>query len=74
MIIIALLYGILFGVEFWYLRLYQRKRRTFYCVIGTIVFTFLYFEALYVLHGHFSIGLALEAIFSPIDQLIVWRR
>ncbi|HZG80091.1 MAG TPA: hypothetical protein VEZ13_04875 [Brevibacillus sp.] len=74
MIIIALLYGIIVGVEFWYLRLYQRKRRTFYFVIGTAVFTFLYFEALYVFRDQFSIGLALEAIFSPIDQLIVWRR
>ncbi|EST53931.1 hypothetical protein T458_21360 [Brevibacillus panacihumi W25] len=74
MIMIALLYGIIVGVEFRYLRLHQRKRRTFYFVIGTAAITFLYFEALYVFRDQYSIGLSLEAIFSPIDQLIVWRR
>lgn len=74
MIMIALLYGVIFGIEFRYLQLYRRKRRTFYCVLGTIAFTFLYFEALYTLRDQFSIGLVLEAMFSPIDQLIVWRR
>ncbi|RNB78365.1 hypothetical protein EDM58_11190 [Brevibacillus panacihumi] len=74
MIMIALLYSVILGIEFRYLQLYRRKRRTFYCVIGTIVFSFLYFEALYVFRDQFSIGLSLEAIFSPIDQLIVWRR
>lgn len=73
MIYIALLYGCIFWYEWRYLHRYRRKRRTFSCVMGTMLFTFLCFEVLYVSKDHFSIAQVIELIFDPINNLIVWR-
>lgn len=73
MVIIALLFCFISIIEIWYLRQMKRKRRTFFCAIGTLFFAFLYFEALYLLRDRFQMGFLLESIFGPIDHVIMWR-
>ncbi|MCU6796617.1 hypothetical protein OB236_31280 [Paenibacillus sp. WQ 127069] len=74
MIIIGILFGCIIYSEWRYLQLKNRKRSTFRYVLGTAVFLFLGFEALFYFREQWTIGDAIHTVFAPIEKIILMQK
>ncbi|MET3287442.1 UNVERIFIED_CONTAM: hypothetical protein ABID98_000012 [Brevibacillus sp. OAP136] len=73
MIVITLMFCAIFWIEWRYMKKNHRKPRTIRIVTFSIFFMYAAYCALYHFRSQFSIASAIEAIFYPLEKLILWR-
>ena len=68
---IACVYGFIMGYEWFYLNRKNRERRTKMIVLGTALVLFLIAESLSAFKDRFQLVRLIEAVFGPVEELIV---
>jgi hypothetical protein len=70
---IAVIFGMLGAYEWIYLRRDKQKPRTVRLVLGFNFLLLAGLEAIWILQEHWSIGMAVNAVFSPIQDWLLFR-
>ncbi|WP_256759942.1 hypothetical protein [Cohnella sp. WQ 127256] len=71
MSVIGILFGCIVYLEVRYLRQKHRKRRTYVIVVSTAVILFFGLELLFYMREQWTITIAIERLFGPIDRMIM---
>ncbi|KZE81196.1 hypothetical protein AV654_01490 [Paenibacillus elgii] len=74
MIGIALVYGCILLYEWKYLAARNRRRRTYFVVLGSLAAMFLGFEAIYVFKEKWALVNVVETVFGPIQKLLFMKQ
>lgn len=71
MIAIMIVYASVAVAEWRYIRRNKRKKRTYYFIFGTISFLFLLSECLFAIKARFQMAVWIEAIFGPLERVLL---
>jgi len=70
MIAIVVVFGVISYVEWKYLKRNKRSLRTQSIIMGLAFFLLIASEALFLVRDHWSLGMFLNSIFEPIQNLL----
>ncbi|GAB6989622.1 hypothetical protein [Paenibacillus pini] len=70
MIVIALLFGCILWLEWRYMHLRQRKKRTFVIVIAMGIAVCICLEALHYFNGQWAMAQVIEMVFDPVEKFM----
>lgn len=73
MTIIAVIYLLIAAMEWQYMRKLKRKKKTFVLVMSTIALLLLSSEILFALRASFQLVTPIEAVFGPLEKLLLFR-
>jgi hypothetical protein len=70
MITIIVVFGVITYFEWRYLKKKNRKQRTLWLVLGICLFMMIVMEAIYAIRDIWPIGMVVDSLFRPIQQLL----
>jgi hypothetical protein len=73
MILIALVFSLIIGLEWKYLTHNRRSLRSFRIVMGMALLLFLSCETLFIIHNQWSIGMFINSVFEPFQRLLTFE-